>query len=485
MLYFDVLVVGAGPAGCAAALRLRQLGYRVAMVERYAFPRKQIGESLSPGVWPIMESLGIRHCLEHKGFISNLDAKVRWDDDAERLIVAAERGPSIMVDRAVMDMSMLAACQRAGVQVYQPARVVKQYRGDFDWQVVINGLNNDTAISCGQIFNATGRARHDQIVYTAPRALVLWTDIPFAENFPNATVIEALTQGWLWAAPIASGGYRLMVYTDSAVLKQTNKKQVFAAILQQSAYFSDVLPANYRLHSCLSQSYFNANSWSPQSWHIGDSAFCLDPLSSTGVEKSMRFALHACTCYHTIMKTQDIALAKEFYELKLMQTMVTHTRWTRDYYARSWFNHIKSSGEFWTQRREIYYDKRKFNEDAKTQFNHLISMPAADSNPLSTGAPSQLRADLHRQVVVDDEVSMVQMPCIVNDMLKRKKAIEHPGLLGATAFVASTEITPLLDLIQADSTVNSLLIDWSHLHGASKAQQVMLAMLDAGVLAVR
>lgn len=485
MLYFDVLVIGAGPAGCAAALRLRQLGYRVAMVERYAFPRKQIGESLSPGVWSIMESLDVRHCLEHESFIGNLDAKVRWDDNAERLIAASERGPSIMVDRAVMDNSMLAACQRAGVQVYQPARVVKQYRGDFEWHVVINGLNTDVAISCGQVLNATGKARPDQIVYTAPRALVLWTDIPKAKSFPDATVIEALSNGWLWAAPVASGGYRLMVYTDGEALKNVNKKQLFASMLQQSAYFSDVLPVSFEIHSCLSQSYFNANSWMPQTWHIGDSAFCLDPLSSTGVEKSIRFALHACTCYHTIMNTQDVALAQEFYELKLMQSIVTHSRWTQDYYARCWFNYIKDSGYFWTQRREVYHDKRKFNENAKIQFANLLSASAVDPQPLSTGEPSQLRADLHRQVVVDELVSTVQMPCVVNETLKRKKAIEHPGLIGATAFVASAEISPLLDLIQADSTVNSLLMDWSHLHGASKAQQVMLAMLEAGVLTVK
>ena len=485
MLYFDVVIIGAGPAGCAAALRLRQLGYSVAMVERYAFPRAQIGESLSPGVWPIMDALDIRHSLEHESFITDLDARVRWDDDSERVIASSERGPGIMVDRAVMDKSMLDACQRAGVQVYQPAQVVKQYRGELEWHVVINGLNTDTLINCGQIFNATGKAGPKQLVYTAPRALVFWTDIVRNKNLPNATVIEALTNGWLWAAPIANGGYRLMVYTDNQSLKSSGKKWLFTAMLRESHYFSDVLPANFELHSCVSQSYFNANSWQPQLWHIGDSAFCLDPLSSTGVEKSLRFALHACTCYHTIMKTQDVELAHEFYQHKLMQTIVTHTRWTQDYYARSFLSRADDASSFWTQRSNFYHDGRKFNEDEKQAFVDLLNKPVVEPKPLSTGAPSLLRDDLHRRVVVDKQVNKVQLPCVVNETLKRKKAIEHPGLIGATAYVANAEISPLLDLIVAESTVSSLLADWSHLHGATKAQQVMLAMLDAGVLAVR
>jgi flavin-dependent dehydrogenase len=36
---FDVIVVGAGPSGTAAAYRLKQSGYRVLLLDKHQFPR--------------------------------------------------------------------------------------------------------------------------------------------------------------------------------------------------------------------------------------------------------------------------------------------------------------------------------------------------------------------------------------------------------------------------------------------------------------
>ena len=39
---YDILIIGAGPAGTCAALRLLSLGYRVAMAESEVFPRHRL-----------------------------------------------------------------------------------------------------------------------------------------------------------------------------------------------------------------------------------------------------------------------------------------------------------------------------------------------------------------------------------------------------------------------------------------------------------
>ena len=57
---YDVIIVGAGPAGCSAAMSLARLGYEVALLEKEKFPRGKVcGDGIGPASLEVLDRLGV------------------------------------------------------------------------------------------------------------------------------------------------------------------------------------------------------------------------------------------------------------------------------------------------------------------------------------------------------------------------------------------------------------------------------------------
>ena len=66
--HFDVIVIGAGPAGSTAAALLAEKGRRVLVLEKEKFPRYHIGESLIPFTYQPLERLGMIPKMQASAF---------------------------------------------------------------------------------------------------------------------------------------------------------------------------------------------------------------------------------------------------------------------------------------------------------------------------------------------------------------------------------------------------------------------------------
>ena len=124
----DVIVVGAGPAGSAAAAKLARLGRRVLLLEAKRFPRDKVcGDVLLPEVAGSLAELGTTledlvpdaHVLEGCGFTTGLGARVGADFRDRR----GRRRQWRILPRRVLDERLARHAEHCGATLAEDRRV--------------------------------------------------------------------------------------------------------------------------------------------------------------------------------------------------------------------------------------------------------------------------------------------------------------------------------------------------------------------------
>jgi len=116
---YDVAVIGGGPAGAAAGLRLTQQGVRVGIFEKEPLPRyKPCGGGVTARAMEILPA-------EAAGTIERTCRMVALDLGPERLRFAVQRREDLlgMVMRDRFDAALLTAAREAGARVHPACRV--------------------------------------------------------------------------------------------------------------------------------------------------------------------------------------------------------------------------------------------------------------------------------------------------------------------------------------------------------------------------
>jgi 2-polyprenyl-6-methoxyphenol hydroxylase-like FAD-dependent oxidoreductase len=298
---YDVIILGGGPAGAAAALALARKGHAVALLVSTPRAAPPIGETVPPEIRVALAQLSLWDAFVAAAHTPSPGTVVIWGNEQahENDFLFSPYGDGWHLDRAAFDAMLLDAARRAGAETCV-APVVDCRRDGRGWIIRLAGAAS-AGIAARWLIDATGRRawltrraggkreRADQLV-----ALVRFAQAPRACE--TRTLIESCAEGWWYAASLPQGRVVAAYFTDADLLARDlrERERLWDRGFAGTRLVSGLAPCFSPGLTTLGAASECALPCAGDGWlAIGDAAQAYDPLSGQGLTKAITSALQA------------------------------------------------------------------------------------------------------------------------------------------------------------------------------------------------
>jgi flavin-dependent dehydrogenase len=229
----DVAIVGGGPAGTAAALTLlRYSKLRPVILERSQYDGWRVGETLSPGVMPLLAYLGAEPLLAGRGQRRAYATSAAWggSDVVSRDFLFTGGGDAWHLDRARFDASLAQLVEERGGVVLRGTTCSVGLRPTSDAPAqgrpeahATRGWELPGDVSARFVIDASGR----HAAFARSQGAQSRTDdhltglVAVFEGGPvqTATLVEAVEDGWWYSACLPDDRTVVAFMTDADVVR--------------------------------------------------------------------------------------------------------------------------------------------------------------------------------------------------------------------------------------------------------------------------
>ncbi len=301
----EVVIVGAGPAGTAAAIHMGQLGIQnVVLVDRYDFPReKTCGSGVSPKGLDVLKNLGVwEQVALHAYWIRGL--RLLTPGGREAYLSGGEGASAIICSRRIFDYLLLQRALSLGIRFIPHFNAAALMRdGDritgvtasdgrrihARYTLIANGAHSDFAVN-------------QKPKQTMQAIMGWWEGVPFRSHHVEMVFDKMLSPCYGWLFPESESRVNIGIcYEDTTHTK--NGRTLFDQFIEKHYRIrlaGAVQVASWKGHP-ISYSYTVANLQSPGRLVIGEAGRMTHPATAEGIYQAMRSGMIAAEAVRDVV----------------------------------------------------------------------------------------------------------------------------------------------------------------------------------------
>lgn len=332
----NVVIIGAGPAGSIAGALLSKRGHRVTIVERDAFPRFCIGESLLPQCMEFIAEAGMLEAVREAGFQLKTGAAFLHRDKYSEFCFAdkftAGFETTFQVQRDRFDTLLAEQAQDMGVEIRWRQTVVD---ADFDANPVLTiedehgghySLGTDFVLDASGFGRVLPRLLDLEKPSDFPIRQALFTHVEdridnagYNRNLIRIIVHPRMNDVWFWLIPFSNGRCSLGVVGKREIFEQPGAEN--GSLLQELVAEEPGLAALLRnavfdtpVRSLGGYSANVKSMYGKGFALLGNAGEFLDPVFSSGVTVAMKSASLAAAVLDRQFSGAPVDWREEFAE---------------------------------------------------------------------------------------------------------------------------------------------------------------------------
>lgn len=453
----EVAIVGAGPAGAAAARLLAAWGHRVVLFHRGGeSPPRGLAESIPPSCRKLFATLGLLEAIDAASFYRSTGNTVWWGSDQARSEPFGDDALGYQVERDRFDALLRTQAVRAGAELLD--RNVGTAHSSADGAARVT--TDDGEVTARFVLDCSGRAgviarRHWRMsVRGNPRTVGLvgvwrcgagWPAVD-----PTHTLVDSYADGWAWSVPVSHDTRYVTTMVDpqrTDLARGRPALDVYLTEVRKAPHLSRIAH-DATLHSgpwgCDASVYASHTYAEAPFLLVGDAASFVDPLSSYGIKKALASAWLAAVAVHTALRKPAMTgPALSFFAAREREMAATLLEQAREYFGEAAAAHAH---RFWADRVDgielpahVEPDVRVFRDDPRVQRAFLTIR-------------SQSRLLLRRGVALRVE----PRPMVRGHEIVLEDRLFTPSLPAGVRFLRDVDVAGVLSVVSDHDEVPSL-----------------------------